>query len=209
MSQMNWRKNIQEAMNEVSGGTRYLFLFFYQPDDMGSTKTFDENFKDDKVIRVIERETAAVKFNVKESKDIAKKYSVDWTPTCIIADEKGTELERWVGYLPSEDFIAQMMLSGALADFHLEKHAEAVSELERLIEDNPKSEFIPEAEYFLGVARFKKDGDMYALAECCRKLNEKYPNSLWAKKGSVWAHLAIGKPFVPFSEGTSLGGGQY
>lgn len=208
MSQINWRKNIQEAMNEIADGSRHLFLFFYQPEELGSVKMLEEGFKNDSVIRVIERETAPVMINVDGSKDIVKKYRVEWTPTFVITDEKGEELDRWVGYLPPEDFIPQLMLSTALADFHLGRLDDAISEFEQLIEQYPKSEFVPEAEYFLGVSKFKKEGDMTVLADICATLSEKHPDSVWAKKGSIWAHLTR-EVYVPFSEGTSLGGGQY
>lgn len=208
MSQINWRKNIKEAMGEIAGGSRFLLLFFHQPEELGSVKTLEECFINDAVVHVIERETAPLMVNVSESKDIAEKYRVEWTPTIVLADEKGAELERWVGYLPPEDFIAQLMLSTALSDFHLGRLNEAISGFEQLIAKYPKSEFVPEAEYYLGVSTFKKEGDMAALADICTTLSEKYPDSIWAKKGSIWAHLTR-QAYVPFSEGTSLGGGQY
>ncbi len=208
MSQINWRKNVQDAAKEIAGGSRLMLLFFHQPEELGSIKSFEECFTNDDVIKTIERETAPVMINVSESKDIAEKYCVEWTPTVVLADEKGEELERWIGYLPAEDFIPQLMLSTALSDFHLGRLNEAVAELEQLIDTYPHSECVPEAEYFLGVSKFKQNGDMAALADVCSTLNEKYPDSLWAKKGSIWAHLTR-KAFIPFSEGTSLGGGQY
>jgi thioredoxin family protein/tetratricopeptide repeat protein len=208
MSQINWRKNIQEATNEISGGSRFMFLFFYQPEELGSVKMLEETLQKDDVIRVIERETAPVMINVSESKALAEKYCVEWTPTIVIADEKGEELERWVGYLPAEDFIPELMLATGLADFHLGRLDEAIGEFEQLINQYPKSEFVPEAEYFLGVSKFKKEGDMTILSDICTTLTDKYPDSVWAKKGSIWAHLTR-QVYVPFSEGTSLGGGQY
>lgn len=208
MSQINWRKNIQEATNEISGGSRFMLLFFYQPEELGSVRMIEEAFQNDAVIRVVERETAPVMINVDESKALADKYCVEWTPTIVIADEKGEELERCVGYLPPEDLIPQIMVSTALADFHLGRLDEAIGEFEQLIDQYPKSEFAPEAEYFLAVSKFRKDGDMTVLSEICTTLTDKYPDSIWAKKGSIWAHLTR-QVYVPFSEGTSLGGGQY
>jgi len=195
-------------MNEISGGSRYLLLFFHKPEELGSVKMIEEGFHNEDVIKVVERETAPVMIDVDASKDLAEKYCVEWAPTIVIADEKGEELERWVGYLPPEDFIQELMLATGLADFHLGRLNDAIGEFEQLIEKYPKSEFVPEAEYFLGVSKFKKDGDMTALADICTTLTDKYPDSVWAKKGSIWAHLTR-QVYVPFSEGTSLGGGQY
>jgi tetratricopeptide (TPR) repeat protein len=184
-----WRKGIEEAVEEISGGTRLLLLFFHRPDCEGSKKTIDEVLMDRSVIDMIERETAPVMINATESVDLAKRYRVDWTPTFVIADESGNELEQWVGYLPTKDFMAQMTLSKGLAAFHLGRFQEAVREFEMLIEDYPDSEFVPEAEYFLGVAGFKESGESDRLFRACHTLIDKYPDSQWTKRCSPWSHM--------------------
>ena len=45
-----------------------------------------------------------------KSKDLVKKYGIEWTPTFLVADPDGNEVYRFVGYLPPEDFIAQLTL---------------------------------------------------------------------------------------------------
>jgi hypothetical protein len=184
-----WRKGVKKAVKEISGGTRLLFLFFHRPECEGSRKTIDEVLMDRSVIDLIERETAPVMINAAESVDLVKKYRVDWTPTFVIADERGNELERWVGYLPTKDFMAQMTLSKGLAAFHLERFSEAEREFEMLIEDYPDSELVPEAEYFLGVAGFKKNGESDRLFRACHTLIDRYPDSQWTKRCSPWSHM--------------------
>ncbi|MBI5810520.1 MAG: thioredoxin fold domain-containing protein [Deltaproteobacteria bacterium] len=210
MKGMEWRKNIEEACTEIEGGTRQLMLFFQHPDCEGSKKMIKETLADERVVGVIERDTAPLIFNTAIEADLARKYRVDWTPTFIIADEKGNELERWVGYLPPEDFIAQLELSKGLSAFHLGRYEETVRDMQELVDDHPKSELVPEAEYYLGAAIYKMKGDAYQLGEICDTLMDTFPESLWTKKCSVWAHLAEErKSFVAFDTGGSAGSGAY
>ena len=212
MRGINWRKSIEEVSGEISGGTRLPLLFFYRGSGCeGSKKTLEEVFRTQSVVDVIERETAPVMFDILKSQEQATKYHVDWTPTVVLTNENGMELERWVGYLPAEDFIAQLTLSKGLAAFHLERYQEAEREFEMLVHEYPKSELVPEAEYFLGIAKFKEKGDSYPLGEICGFLQENYPESLWTKRCSIWSHLVSEsrKPYVAFDQGGSAGSGAY
>jgi hypothetical protein len=209
MNRVNWRKNEAEALNEIKGGTRLLLRFFYSPDDEGSKKIMEETLNDEKVVNLIERDTAPVMINIGEKKEIGKKYHVDWTPAFVIADEEGRELERFVGYLPPKEFIAQMLLSRGLADFHLERYTEAVSLFEELVDECADSELVPEAEYFIGASNFKVTGSAESLGEVCHTLNAKYPESVWTKRCSIWAHMPLHRPVVGYDQGGSAGSGAY
>jgi TolA-binding protein len=202
-----WRKGIKEAVEEISGGTRLLFLFFHRPECEGSRKTINEVFNDQSAIDMIEREAAPVMINAAESVDLAEKYRVDWTPAFVLADEKGNELDRWVGYLPVKDFMAQLTLSKGLAAFHLGRYHEAECEFEMLIDEYPDSELVPESEYFLGVAGFKENGETEKLARVCHTLIDKYPDSQWTKRCSVWSHMILEsrRPFVGYDGGGGPG----
>lgn len=201
MRELKWRKDIQEVSGEISGGTRLPLLFFYRSSGCeGSTKCLRDVFQDDTVIKAVEREVVPFKYDVLDESEIAEKYRVDWTPTFILTDEKGIELDRWSGYLPAEDFITQLMLSKGLAAFYLRRYHDAEREFERLIEEHPASELVPEAKYFLGVSIFKDKGDEGGLVDHCRSIEEKYPHSQWAKKCSIWSHktMPTRKPMVNF-----------
>lgn len=202
-----WRKGIKEAVEEISGGTRLLFLFFRRSECEGSRKTADEVLTDRSVIDLIEREAAPVMIDADESVALAKRYHVDWTPAFVIADEKGKELERWVGYLPATDFMAQMTLSKGLAAFHLGRFDEAGREFEMLIDDYPDSELVPEAEYFLGIAGFKETGESDGLARACHTLIDRYPDSQWTKRCSPWSHMITEsrRAFVGYNGGGGPG----
>lgn len=209
MKNMEWRKNIAEAASEISGGNRLLLMLFYG-DDESSVRTLNETLTDDRVVSIIEREAAVLKFNTDEHRELAEERHIDWSPTFIIADESGRELERWVGYLPPQEFIEQMILSKGLAAFHLERLEEAASEFEELVAEYPDSQFVPEAEYYLGATAFKQTGTTDAFGDACEMLSRTHPESIWTKKCSVWAHQTkYKKPFVGYNQGGSAGSGAY
>ncbi|MBI1910869.1 MAG: thioredoxin fold domain-containing protein [Deltaproteobacteria bacterium] len=209
MNRLNWKKDLNDAVNEITGGTRLLLMFFYHPECQSSIKTMNETFNDDNVINAIERETAPIMFNMAEKPELAREHRIDWTPTFIIADERGRELERWVGYLPPKEFIAQLTLSRGLAAFHLERFVEAIREFEMVIDDHPDSELVPEAEYFLGAANFKLTGESDKLSQVCSILMTSHPDSLWTKRCSIWSRTGWKHPFIGYDGGGSAGSGAY
>jgi TolA-binding protein len=207
MKGIEWRKNINEAIEEVSGGTRLPMIFFHRKECVGSRKTISELFNDKAVTDLVEKETAPIKVDVAESEKLARKYHIDWTPAFVVVDEQGEELEKWVGYLPKRDFMAQLILSKGLAALHLNRLDEAKNDFNELIEGYTGSELVPEAEYFLGITGFKETGDEYKLGEACRMLSDKYPESQWTKRCSVWSHIQpeSRRPFVTYSGGGGPG----
>lgn len=210
MNGLSWRKDINEARSEISGGTRLLLLIFHRADDESSVKTLTETLADENVIRIIERESVPLKFEIEENKDMAREHHIDWIPAFILADENGRELERWVGYLPAREFVEQMMLSKGLAAFHLERFEEAIREFEELVREFPDSEFVPEAEYYRGVASFKSTGSTDVLDDACEMLLKTHPESIWTKKCTVWSRAPHYKrPYVGYSSGGSAGSGAY
>lgn len=210
MTRLQWRKNIDEASSEIRGGTRLLLMVFHSKDDESSCKVLAETLENERVVSVVEREFAPVKIDVEENKEMAERYHVDWTPAFIITDENGRELERFVGYLPPEEFIEQMLLSKGLAAFHINRYAEAIGEFEELVEEFPDSDLVPEAEYYLGAASYKHTGSTDVFGDACEMLTRTHPESIWTKKCSVWAHQSkYSKPFVGYDQGGSGGSGAY
>lgn len=212
MSGLNWKRDIQEASREVAGGTRLLLMYFSGGKECeGSEKMTNDTLKDREVVNLVERETLPLMFNVKEDAGMAEKYHIDWTPAFVLCDENGIELERFVGYLPAREFVEQLTLSKGLSAFHLGRLDEAKREFEMIIEDHAGSELVPEAEYYLGATRFKETGDTFPLAEICHTLTTTHPESLWAKRCSVWSHVFSEgrKAAVPYDQGGSAGSGAY
>ena len=107
-------------------------------------------------------------------------FGAQWTPTVIVAEPDGTERYRFEGYVPAEDFMAQLALGLAKAAF-------ARGAFRMVLERHADSDVAPEALYWAGVSRYKGTNDAAALQETARAFQDRYRDSSWAKKASVWA----------------------
>ena len=123
---------------------------------------------------------------MKEKTADFKRFHVQWTPTILVADADGREHFRMTGYLPAEDFIAQIGLGLGHAAFHRGQFAEAEEHFRRVVSERPRSDAAPEGVYWAGVSAYRKTNSPEHLKATGKELKEKYPNSEWAKKGSVW-----------------------
>lgn len=210
MKGLNWHRDLTEAIEAASGGSKLPMILFHRTRCEGSIKMLNETLKDGGVEHILEREIAPVLCNLDENPEMGKKFHVDWTPTFVITDEQGAPLERFDGYLPADEFIPQLLLSKGLADFHIERLKDAMGDFEEIIEDHSASELVPEAEYYLGAVRFRATGDRTKLVDVCATMNTRFPDSIWTKKCSIWGHQkTYMKPFVGYDGGGSAGSGAY
>jgi len=129
----------------------------------------------------------AVKIHVKEQPAVFKRFGAQWTPTLMVLDPEGAERYRFEGYLPPEDFLAQLEVGLAKSAFAHEQWEKAERRYRGIVQRFPKSEAAPEAVYWAGVSKYKASGDAGALKETAREMKERYPESSWAKKASVWS----------------------
>jgi outer membrane protein assembly factor BamD (BamD/ComL family) len=74
------------------------------------------------------------------------------------------------------------MLGIAKSYFDRERFSEALSTLDKLLTDYPKSDSAPEATYLRGVCRYKNTHDAKPLKEAYEWLQAKYPSSEWTKR---------------------------
>ena len=134
----------------------------------------------------VEHTFVPVRFHVKQNPDGFKRFNAQWTPTQIILDENGVERHRVEGFLPKDDFLAQLELGLARLDFEAGRFERAAGEFELVVEHHPDSTPAPQARYWAGVARYKATGDARALKETARAIQDRWPGSEWATKASIW-----------------------
>jgi tetratricopeptide (TPR) repeat protein len=143
-----------------------------------------------KVAAFINEHFVPVRVHVRDQADefkrLGARFSAQWTPTILIVDEGGEERHRIEGFLPADDFLAQLELGLGHAAFARSDFAEAERWFRHVIEAYPDSDAAPEALYWAGVARYKATGDAGALAETYREFQKRYKDTSWAKKASVW-----------------------
>ena len=120
-------------------------------------------------------------------KRLGDRFNAQWTPTVLIVDAKGEERHRIEGFLPADDFLAQLTLGAAHALRARSDFANAERLYREVIEKFPSTESAPEAQYWAGVAKYKATNDPAALGETAAQFASRYQTSSWAKKASVWA----------------------
>ena len=118
---------------------------------------------------------------------MVKRYGVKWTPTIIILDEDGDEHHRFIGFLQPEDFIAQMTLGKGKLAFNLDNFDQAIQCFQEILVGYPKTDVAPEAQYYLGVSKYKASHDPKELKLGLEALQRNYPQSEWTKKAQVYS----------------------
>jgi outer membrane protein assembly factor BamD (BamD/ComL family) len=112
---------------------------------------------------------------------------VVWTPTTLVLDETGKERYRIEGYLPRDEFAAQLTLGLARIAFMRKKWADAGKLYDEVLQKYSNSAAAPEAVYWKGVGHYKATNDHTVLGEVQKTLKQKYPNSIWTEKALPWA----------------------
>jgi len=145
---------------------------------------------DERVVRLVSQQflpaRVHVKQNPEEFKRYGARYSAQWTPTILELDPDGAERHRIEGFLPADDFLAQLMLGLAHMAFKQERWADAERRYREIVERLPDTDAAPEALYWAGVAPYKATGDAASLKDTARAFTQRYQDSTWAKKASVW-----------------------
>lgn len=127
-----------------------------------------------------------VKVHIKEQKPTFQRFNAQWTPTLIVLGPDGAEKHRVEGFLPVDDFLAQLEMGLAKIAFQGASYGEAEKRFRSLCEAHGTSGAAPEACYWAGVSAYKASDDPAPLRATARQLKERYPESEWARKASVW-----------------------
>jgi hypothetical protein len=142
-------------------------------------------YPDERVSSFVTENFIPVRIHVKEQPQNFERFGAQWTPTIQIRDAEGTERHKIEGFLPADEFLAQLKIGLAHAAFARNDFEDAERRFSELAESND-AETAPEAVYWAGVSKYKRTNDASALGETHRRLSEHWANTSWAKKASVW-----------------------
>ena len=106
----------------------------------------------------------------------------------MILDSEGRERYRNEGYLPREEFIAQLDMGIARVAFMHKKFADAEKLYKAVIEKHVGTMAVPEAIYWAAVSHYKATNDHTVLGNVPEKLKKKYADTVWAKKAIPFEH---------------------
>jgi hypothetical protein len=100
---------------------------------------------------------------------------------------KGIEKFRIEGYVPREEFRALLEMGIARVAFTSKRWDEAIKWYTHIAEEHGNSAVGAEATYWRGVCQYSSTHDATPLREVAAELKQKFPDSLWTSKASVWA----------------------
>jgi len=116
----------------------------------------------------------------------AERFQLQWTPTIVILDTGGREVHRIEGFLPNDDFLAQLRIGLGQVAMSAKRFTDAEREFHQVVEELPNTDAAPEAQYWRGVSKYKGSNDPAALKETAEAFRKRYSDSTWAKKASIW-----------------------
>ena len=147
-------------------------------------------YPDERVARIITENFIPARVHVKdqaaEFQRFGERYNAQWTPTTLFLDPDGIERHRIEGFLPNDDFLGQLMVGLGQLAFRGGDFATAERWFQRVVDTLANTDAAPEAQYWAGVSRYKSSGDGAALGATAKAFSERYQDSPWAKKASVW-----------------------
>jgi hypothetical protein len=145
---------------------------------------------DERVVRFVNENFLPARVHVKDDPEPFKRYSerykAPWTPTILEVDFDGVEHHRIEGFLPADDFLAQLMLGRARLAFDQQQWADAERRFKEIVERFPQTDAAAEALYWAGVTPYKATGDPSSLKRTAMAFKQHYQDTPWAKKASVW-----------------------
>ncbi len=148
-------------------------------------------YSDEKVQQFLEEEYVPLKSQCfwKERTELMKRFEVSWTPTFLMHDQAGGVHRKLVGYIPVDDFLAQLKFGKGMVFFEKERHEEALKWFRRAAEEHPNAGVVPEAVFFAGVAEYRKTHAAGALRRAYDTLSEKYPGSEYTRRAQPYSTL--------------------
>jgi tetratricopeptide (TPR) repeat protein len=138
-------------------------------------------YPNDSVVEFIQKHLIPLRVAF-DAKPLSTNFNIKWTPTLIVLDENGKEHHRTVGFFSPEELIPSLLLGIAKSHFDLERFSEALSTLDKIIAEYPKSDSAPEAVYLRGVCKYKSTHKPQPLKEAYEQLQANYSSSEWTKR---------------------------
>lgn len=126
--------------------------------------------------------------HIKEHPAYFHRFDALWTPSVLILDPNGEERYRIEGYLPVDEFRAQLEMGLARVAFMSKDFADAERRYAAILDRYGKTKAAPEALYWKGVSHYKATNDHTVLGELPGMFRQQYPDSIWAMKSAAWEH---------------------
>ncbi len=143
-------------------------------------------YPQNEVIETIRTYAVPVQFDNSKSENNQLLHRVHhiWTPDVRILSRDGYEMYRWDGFLPPDEYIARFECGIAMAYLRSKRYDEAERVYMDVLTRFSTTYAAPEAQYYLGVVRYRRDPDSDELGTQWANLRSRYPASEYRVKQS-------------------------
>lgn len=180
---IRWAGDYAATIEEAWSDNKLVFIDFFNPLCGGCQAMDAMTYSNAGVSKLLRRQFACYRPELSKTTTLAKRFNARWTPGLLFLDASETLHYMTYGFYPPEEFKPLLGIARACADFNRGKFREAAAIFSKVLKENSKSTFEPEALYWLGVARLKC-GDRKGLMNNWNALSQKHPKSIWARKAS-------------------------
>lgn len=192
MSELAWYQDSSAAMQLAKNVHKPLLVDFYSNTCLGCEKMAAVTYQQTAVVDLIAEHFVPVKLNVKEPKpefrELLRMAKPLFTPLFLFLDSSGTEVRRFTGYLPPEEFKAELQFVLGSVDLLHARFAEGYAKFRGIVERYPKTHVAPEALYWAGVAAYRwNQRGLDGLIPEWIELRGRYPGSTWWTRASCIA----------------------
>lgn len=115
-----------------------------------------------------------------------KRFEIRWTPTVLVLAPDGSEVRRVEGFLPKEELLGQLGLALGYLGVKRKDWTAARQEFDDVVQQYPDTSAGPEALYWSGVAKYSASHDASELRALGKQFKERYTDTAWAKRASIW-----------------------
>ncbi|MDY6971346.1 MAG: tetratricopeptide repeat protein [Thermodesulfobacteriota bacterium] len=143
-------------------------------------------WKDDRVIKVVTDWFIPLRVMKEKHENLFKKHLIVWTPTILILDTEGRDHCRFSGFLTAVELCARIILDGAKAELNLGNYELALKCFEEVVEKYRETFAVPEAIFYLAVARFLPGHNPKVLKEGLERLRKEFPESEWTLRAKPY-----------------------
>jgi len=137
------------------------------------------------VERTLASEFIPVRINVEDQPEVARRFSLMWSPALLGLDHRGFLLRQTAGYLPPGEMLPELLFIKGLLELRRARPARALEAFGQVAALYPGASVVPEAIYWEGIAAFRASKDKEELWVIWRRLVAQYPGSLWAAKTTL------------------------
>jgi tetratricopeptide (TPR) repeat protein len=181
MSTIEWQTALGYAEDSAMSSRKPILFDYYEPESIGCQQMDVITYASEEVISFVKANLIPLRIDINK-KASYDEYNAIWTPTLLILDYQGHEVQRTIGFLQPDEFIARMYLGIAKVHFTVGEFDAANMYLKKLMELYPADTAVPEAVYFRGVNLYKQNNDPTQLKMTYEELLKKYPDNTWTKR---------------------------